>query len=94
MTAAAQHPDCDAFGCVGLVRCDYCDGLIPGPESTAALLAAARIRRGDVLGALRLLQTVAGSADPWERHPAVEADTVRSAALRLLGKPDPQAVTW
>lgn len=49
-------PDCAAFGCVGLPYCDYCGRVIDSPDARAVLTAARRLRHGDVLGALRLLQ--------------------------------------
>lgn len=58
--AATSARDCRAFGCVGLVRCDYCDALLPGPETDVVLLAASRVRMGDSLGALRTLQAFTG----------------------------------
>lgn len=57
-------PDCAAFGCIGLPRCDYCGELVDSPEARAVLTAAARVRRGDVLGALRLLQGCPPSPEP------------------------------
>lgn len=49
-------PDCDAFGHIGPGHCDYCGQPMTDPDSRAVLLAAARLRRGDAWGALRLLQ--------------------------------------
>ncbi len=63
MTAAA-HPDCRAFGCIGLPRCDYCGELIDSVDARTVLVAAGRVRRGDVLGALRLLQAHPMTPEP------------------------------
>jgi hypothetical protein len=55
-STAPWAPDCDAFACVGLIRCDYCGKLLPGPDTDVVLLAASRLRTGDAYGALRSLQ--------------------------------------
>lgn len=52
---APAEPDCRAFGCVGLPHCDYCGQVIDSPDARAVLVAVRRLRRGDVLGALRVL---------------------------------------
>jgi hypothetical protein len=53
MTAPA--PDCVKFGCIGIPRCHYCDADNPSPEAQAVRTATARLRRRDLLGALRVL---------------------------------------
>jgi hypothetical protein len=58
--AAPAAPVCGRLGgYIGLVRCDYCGGLVDAPETRAALIAARRVRRGDIRGALRLLDVAA-----------------------------------
>lgn len=61
---AATAPDCDAFGCVGLPYCDYCGQLVDSVDARTVLTAARRLRRGDVLGALRLLQSHPMTPEP------------------------------
>jgi hypothetical protein len=69
---AVAHPDCNAFGCVGLPYCNYCGELIDSVDARTVLVAAGRVRRGDVLGALRLLQghPMTPRADRASRHHA------------------------
>lgn len=55
MIPAQRQSDCAAFGCVGLPWCDYCGKQVDSLDARAVLTAAARLRAGDVLGALRLL---------------------------------------
>lgn len=56
MRQPTTAPDCATFGCIGVVRCDYCGGLIDSADARTVLVAAGRLRRGDLHGALRLLQ--------------------------------------
>jgi hypothetical protein len=59
MTDTVIVPACRTFGCIGLVRCDYCDQLLDQPETRAALLAARRLRNGDLHGAHGLIKAAA-----------------------------------
>jgi hypothetical protein len=53
MTSPA--PDCAKFGCIGIPWCVYCGQPVDSPESRAVRTATARLRRRDLLGALRVL---------------------------------------